>query len=234
MRKGFGIFVKIRSLALALATGLALIGSTSARASSGLLDFTVPAVNPGASISFAGGANPLVGTGITITDVEGVGTPLNDLVTKLITGGVLTFTSGNLTGSSPGEWDFGAGAPGGITIKGGIASLGIAGGSTLLTGQIESASVVASTGNFKVAISDFVNIVNPTLAAFYGNPSTGWSGNFNIGFSAPGTSPGTFTSTGVSSGDVITSIPEPSSFVLGCIALGTIGYGLRRRKVLGA
>jgi PEP-CTERM motif len=36
------------------------------------------------------------------------------------------------------------------------------------------------------------------------------------------------------SGTITTSVPEPSSLAIGCIALGTIGIGLRWRKARGA
>jgi hypothetical protein len=72
------------SLWAALAVGLMVVGSASARARTLTLDFDIPAVNLGASISYAGGAAPLIGTGITITDVNGLA----------ITGGDLSFTTG--------------------------------------------------------------------------------------------------------------------------------------------
>jgi hypothetical protein len=222
-----------------LAAALALLGSTSLRAAGPDLDFTVPSSNPGAAISYAGGANPLVGTGITITQVEGDSTPANNLVVQAITGGLLNFTTGNLTGSTATSWSFGAGPAGALTITGGIAGLGIAAGSTLLSGTIQSATVTSGGGNnFEVAISLFSNTVNSTLAAFYGlqGGSFPWSGNFNIGFqtSSAATPPGAFSTSpsgAVKSGDVITTpVPEPSTMAIaGLGAIGFIGFGLRRR-----
>ncbi len=181
---------------LALAAGLALGVGTPARAGS-TLDFTVPASNPGASISYAGGATDLVGTDITITQVQGLNTPMNNLVTEAITSGSLNFTSGAFTGNvGTNEWDFGAGAAGGITITGGISSLGIADGSTLLSGTIESAKAFVAAGTFKVGISAFFANVNDTLASSYGlSGGATWSGNFNITFNADGLAPDSFSST---------------------------------------
>jgi hypothetical protein len=129
-------------------------------------------------------------------------------------------------------WVFGAGPAGGITITGGMSTPSLPAGSTLLTGQIESATVTASSGDFKVAISSFVNSINPTLAAFFGVSATGWSGDFNLGFEASGAAPSRFTSSSVSSGDVITSAPEPTGLALGAIGLGSMLFAVhvQRRK----
>jgi hypothetical protein len=219
---------------IALAAGLALLGGSTAWAQT--LDFTVPAVNPGASISYDGSTD-LVGTGIRITDVTGESTPLNNLITQLITGGVLTFNTGKLTSftTSPATWSFGGGGANSILITGGMSTPSIPGGTTLLSGTVESATVTEGGGNFKVAVAAFFNTINSTLAGYYGVPTTGWSGNFNIGFNAAGTPPGAFSSTNVSSGDVITSVPEPSSLAIaGLGALGMIGVGLRRRTAVKA
>src|SRR5262245_13515132 len=60
------------------------------------LDFGIVAPTPG-TISYAGGANPLVGTGIEVDNVTGLGTPLNNGVTIGLVGFALNFTTGNLT-----------------------------------------------------------------------------------------------------------------------------------------
>jgi len=217
----------------ALAAGLALIGGTVAQAQPEL-DFTVPASNPSGSISYAGGSADLVGTGISISQVEGLGTPSNNNVTEAITSGILSFTSGASTGS----WTWGTGAAGSLTITGGMSTPSIPGGTQLVTGQIESVVVTASGNNFDVAIAVILNTVNSTLASYYGltgGSGTSYSGNFNIGFHATGSPPSSFSSYQVNSGDVITSpVPEPSTMAIaGLGALGMIGYGLRRRKALG-
>jgi hypothetical protein len=171
--------------------------------------------------------------------VQGRNTPSNNLAIQTITGGLLNFTTGNLTGSTPTTWTFGAGPSGAMTIAGGIAGLGIAAGTNLLSGTIQSATVTSGGGNnFNVAVSLFSNTVNATLAAFYGltGGSAPWSGNFNIGFttSSSATPPGAFSTSPnglVQSGDVTTSpVPEPSTMAIaGLGAIGFIGFGLRRR-----
>jgi hypothetical protein len=226
-----------RLLASAMVVILSTLGSEAARAQPAL-EFTVPAINAGASISYAGGSSDLVATGISISQVEGINTALDNLVIQAISGGVLHFTSGAFTSSvGTSEWIFGAGGSGSMTITGGISGLGLANGSTLLTGQIESVDVIASGSTFKVAISTFVDTVNSTLASAYGVPGgdTAWSGNLNFGFVATGLAPGPFSSSAVTSGNVVTSpvlASEPSSLMtVGLGALAMIGFGLGRRKL---
>ena len=44
------------------------------------LDFTIPAVNTGATVTYAGGAKPFNAMNITISNVEGIdGTPFNTI-----------------------------------------------------------------------------------------------------------------------------------------------------------
>jgi PEP-CTERM motif len=229
----------MKKMIFALAAALPMLGGTAARAQP-TLDFTVPASNPGASISYAGGATDLVGTGITITQVQGLDTPMSNLVIEAITSGALNFTSGAFTGNvGTSEWVFGAGPAGGLTITGGISSLGLANGSTLLSGTIESVSVIAAGSTFKVGIAAFLNTINSTLASHYGfqgGSGASWTGVYNIGFNAKGSAPGSFSSSSVQSGGVDTSpiVPEPSSLVIaGLGALGMIAFGLWRRKAVG-
>ncbi len=99
------------------------------------LDFTIPASNPGAVISYGGGADPLVGTKITVTDVTGVSTPDNNGTTFTCTKCVLAFTSG----AEDGPWSWGAG--GSITLTGTVDDGPDSVTGTLLSGTISSASV---------------------------------------------------------------------------------------------
>ena len=99
----------MRRGALFVATLILLGGMGQARAGS-MLDFNLDPVHPvGASISYAGGANPLVGSDLSVDSVFGLGTPLNDLSMLGLTGGLLNFQPGNLTGSDPDDWFFGGG-----------------------------------------------------------------------------------------------------------------------------
>jgi hypothetical protein len=221
----------------ALALVMALVGGTSARAQPSL-DFDVPLSTVGTSISYAGGAAPLVGSGIAVDFVTGSGTPLSDGVAAAIQGGTLSFTTGSSTGSDSNDWYFGAGPIGGLSITGGISSLGIAAGTTLLSGTISSASVQDVGNVFQVSVAVFFNTVNTTLANSYGLPggSFPWGGTFALvstGLTA--SPPSGFTVNRVDSGNVVTTVPEPSSLAIAGIgAAGLLGYGWRRRKTLGA
>src|SRR4051794_2429755 len=132
---------------LFVATLILLGGMGQARAGS-ILDFNLDAVHPaGASISYAGGANPLVGSNLSVDSVVGLGTPLNDLSMLSLTGGRLDFQTGNLTGSDAGHWFFGPG--GSITITT-TAPIVPGASNTLLSGTFTSAEVTVSSGDFKV------------------------------------------------------------------------------------
>ncbi|HMF84877.1 MAG TPA: hypothetical protein VK598_00840, partial [Nitrospiraceae bacterium] len=107
-----------------------------------LLDFNVAAPTTG-SISYAGGAAPLVGSGISVDTVVGLGTPLNDSVVLNCIGCTLDFT----TGASTGTWTWGGGAGSSITITGtvdldgnGVDAGDVTG--TFLTGSFSTATVL--------------------------------------------------------------------------------------------
>src|SRR5262245_42575645 len=70
-----------------------------------ILDFGVIAPTPG-TISYAGGASPLVGSGIQVDNVVGLSTPLNNGVLRNLFSAVLNFS----TGASNGPWSW-AGGP---------------------------------------------------------------------------------------------------------------------------
>jgi len=233
----------MKKMIFALAVGLALVEAPQLRAQPSL-DFGVVAPATG-SISYAGGTNPLVGTAIKVAQVGGINGTSNTNVLP-ITGGLLNFNTG--TSSGTGVWQWTGTSGNSFTITGSVAAQpadvppfpGTA-GPALLTGTILTASVI-QTGidTEKIAVTAFVNTVNATLANYVGlgNGSVPtWHGALNLSFFVPtGTVLGAqFTSTGLGSGDAITSpVPEPSSLAIaGLGALGLIGYGLRRRKAMG-
>lgn len=228
-----------------LAFGLALFANQAAQAIP-ILDFGVVAPNPPtASISYAGGASPLVGTGIVVDEVVGIDTPLNNGVVRALTSGLLTFTTGPLHTFIPGTgmplptpdlWEFKGGGP--ITISG-DDGLG-PGNRTLLSGTILAATVVAplAGGTFKVAVAAFFNTVDPVLAAYYGLPDEGerYTGTFNLQFNAVTQPDKSFTSSVVLSGDITTSpAPEPGTLALAGVAVvGGIVWRRRRGRSFDA
>jgi len=233
----------MRKMIFALAAGLALFGGTSAWAQA--LDFNVPGGT--GSFSYAGGATDLVVAGVGVATITPSGTPLHDGVSLPYSGlGTLAFTSGAYTtagvassgyvASSTTLWNFTGGGP--ITISGTLTTPADTG--TQLSGSITSASVQNVGGVLDLSVALFINSIDATLASYLGVPTNGWTGFLHIDFTPAtiNTNPATgtaFASTKAGSGDIVTTIPEPSSLAIaGLGALGMIGYGLRRRKALGA
>ena len=184
------------------------------------------------SISYAGGANPLLGTNIGVDIVVGLGTALNNHVVRSCISCVLNFTTGNLASSSATSWTFGAG--GSIVITGGVDldNDGDANdpgdvpvGTSLLAGTFTGNPVVLAFGNaFRVVGAGFVDVKNSVLAAFYGlegGPDVGYVGGLNLSFGTSAIPPNGFSSSELFSGDVINQpesggqqVPLPSSLLL--------------------
>src|SRR5713226_1236054 len=205
------------------------------------LDFSILVTSSnlaGGSISYAGGANPLVGTNIVVDSVTdkttGVTFDFGDGAFSCIpvgcvpTGpGLLNFT----TGANTGGWNFGAGGSISITAPcidfdaddagfcgDDTLASGALGANTFLLGSIDSASVNVSGGTFHVAIVLANDQKDVNLLALFGiTPPSGWNAGANISFdTASSVNTGdAFTSSSLSSGDVVnTPTPEPSSLLL--------------------
>jgi hypothetical protein len=217
----------------AILAGIAVAGlAPPARAQS--LDFELNVPGSG-TISYAGGAAPLIGSGIGSLDVTGLSTPANAGVKELIQGGVLDFTTGAHSSSTATSDNFSGG--GTVTLKGGVSSLGIAAGTTLLSGTFVNATVSTFIGNVALTVAVISDHVDATLAAFYGlpgGPTWPYSGGFNLTINLASGSVGNgagFSGSG-GSGDLQTfPLPEPGSLAMAGIGLFTLGaYRLRRRK----
>lgn len=198
---------------------ICLLMASTARAVS-ILDFDSPG---GGTISYVGGANPLVGTGISV-----------DLVSELpggpflvpCTGCLLNFTTGNLVAGNASQYTFDSG--GSITITGLVA--GMSGGSvTLLSGSFNGLTIMNAFGI--VGDSLFSDVKAPALLALFGLPNVPYSGNINMLFTATLTDPPSAFSTVPDGGDVVnTPTPEPGTLLLLSSGLGGFGYLVRRRR----
>jgi hypothetical protein len=243
-------------LALAAGLGLAVAvaagpGAAGARAA-GYISFDLDPQGGSGRVSYspqqAGGA--LVGSNLGVLDVKGVGTPLHDGTSITISQGALNFSTGMFSGTSPvvspttvgpvspasaalNQWDFAAG--GSMAITGGIAALGIAPGTPLLTGSFTGTTFVRPLpgSDLKVQGGALINVVNPVLAAYLGLPVGGsvqYVGGLSTLFAASSTAPGAFSSNGYSDGQVTTTpVPEPGALAVFTLAVGG-GLALLRRR----
>lgn len=205
-----------------------------------ILDFNLAPAATNGTVSYAGGLNPLVGNGLLVQTVTGLDSDANDDVTLTLSNGSLNFQTGSFRESVGSTWLFNSG--GQITIVGGIPSLGIADGTTLVTGSFINDPFVTDLGaaNYKVHGSSFISTTNAKVAQFFGfGPDLTWEGGMTLIFQAPGVPPNAFASTGFQSGNVnitATAVPEPSSLSLclgGAMGVGIV-YGVRRRRRLHA
>jgi hypothetical protein len=210
--KGKGFLVALLSLFLFVAPVQAI----------GILDFNMDANHPaGASISYAGGATPLIGVNISVDSVLGIGTPVNSGVTVPFVG-ILNFTSGNYTGGGATQWNFSGG--GSISVD--IPSIP----QNILSGTFTTARVEINPGGFRVVIGGFDDFKWDEITDFYGLPGGPYDGSINLSFLTTGTPPNAFTSSQVLSGDIINTpgkVPEPISLIL--LGSGLAGAGLVRR-----
>ena len=179
-----------------------------------VLDFDVPALDNPGTISYAGGASPLVGLGIAIDRIDAISTPLHTGETLGCVGCTLSFTTGSFIASGPDTWRFAGG--GSITITGSIPSLGIS-DATLLTGTFDSARVDALGDSLKLTGAFFRDAKDEMLLAHFGIPASSvFSGSFGINFIADGDPGDPFSSDLVLSGDVVNKlrVPEPGTAAL--------------------
>jgi hypothetical protein len=178
------------------------------------------------TVSFAGGAHPLVGTNLAVANVVALDAAGNQVGgMNACTNCFLNFTTGGFTGtgaSSP-TWDFAGG--GTIALTGDFP----AAGSTLFSGSFgtDGASVLWLSNSSKIVGGSFSDTKDPALLAFFGLTTAQWDGAFNIAVQAAGAPGDPFTSTRLYGSDISNSPapnPEPGTWVL----LGSGLIGLRR------
>jgi hypothetical protein len=210
-----------------LALALAVCGAFAISAQANYLDFFIGPMHPAdAKIYFDGGeTNPLVGFDINVMSVIGVDTASHHAVPLTISSGRLNFTTGNFTGSSSNTWNFGSG--GTFTITGGIAALGIADGTTLVTGNFDFATVYHGTAAFKLGFGDISDTKNEDLLEYYGFAADQvFEGLMNLSFiTLPVNPPDAFCSIVVGSGDLQNNpVPIPPAVLL--LSSGLLGLSL--------
>lgn len=232
--------MKTRLITMALLALTALVGTMVGAPT--IIDFASGAGTDSGTLSYAGGAAPLVGNNILIGDVTGISTPSNNGVTDTVTTGLLSFTTGDFSMLAGGIYSFGSG--GSITITGmgpGCTTVGGCGGNTpnttsgpnLLTGASVSGTF-NSNGTLNLSIINGSDTKDPLLVQFFGLPASipGWdfSGTIHAtGFTLSPT--GGFTANSSHSTDIQnTPVPEPASIILlGSVLVGITSLVHRRR-----
>lgn len=201
-------------------------------------DFAIEGPQTGASISYAGGANSLVGQGIIVTSVTAYyrdGTSAE----KAIGGGILSFTTGAFTGfsSSAGvsQWTFDAGNSS-IMLTGNVD--GVTGNNLMWGDAVQGVVVKLLPGDNKIAVVNltFQDNKNSELLGIFGFPEGNYEGNLNLSFRlkfTPSTTddPLAFMSSPVNTGNIVnTPVPIPgAAWLLGAGLIGLVG--IRRRML---
>jgi hypothetical protein len=177
-------------------------------------DFVAPTAG---MVAYPVSGGPLRGMGIQVDTLVGVATPLNDGVTRTCCQCTVDFTTGNLTGTTAFSWQYGSG--GAISLVGGVDLTGngscadagdVPTSTTLLSGAFTGTTEVLASGpTFKVVIGSFDDVKDDDMVGFYGLPTNVvYVGSTNLSFSAPGSPPSTFSSTGLFSGNMTNCAPE--------------------------
>ena len=155
---------------------------------------------------------------------------------ELVSIGQLSFTTGAQTSAEtttpPYTWDFGSG--GKLTITGGVPSLDIPSGSTLLTGTFTNGFLTWDApsspilGTFTGGLTDVTG--NATLLKALGAGVTTGSGASTVYLQMRRTGRDTLQGRVTSSSTTGTTVAEPASLALMGAGLLGIAFGVRRRQ----
>lgn len=225
----------MKRLALGLAMWIVLAGSGLIAES---INFGIGTTSVPGSITFHPSridSDPgVVATVPGVDTLFGTGTPLNPGTLNVL-GGVLTFTTGDLTGSDSLDWFFGGG--GTVSLSGCVDVIGSGvcaptdPQGTLLTGTFNSAQVTivpgpAGTGRtYKLITSSFLDTKSRALQfLFFPSPLSLFDGTFDISFRSNGANPlnpaNGLTSRQVLSGKVTNTPAVPESATLALLGTG--------------
>lgn len=214
------------------------IGLTTRSAVALTIDFIG---SSGGNISYLGGATFLTGTNLPIDSLFTI--PPGGSSTISITGGLMNFTTGAYLGGinlGGGAFLSTYGSGGGFGIIGGIPSLGIAAGTTLMTATFATNPTfqnlgVGGFGNVSGGLN--VTSLNSALAASFGLPSgpigsgTGAFSQLNLAINPVSLpfGPGIGFTASQSSANIVATISEPASLLLLGLGLLVIGFFGRQK-----
>lgn len=226
----------VRALLASASLATMLLAASTAHADP-VVNFNVKAAANTGSIGYNGGSASVLGKNIQLSSLGASGTPLNSGLPIALSGGLLNFTTGSFSGIQDSALVF---APGGsIKITGGVSSLGIGSGTTLVQGTIGSVQVGWGT----IVIQTFVSSLNGVVGAFFGLPtggigsnglgSTPYVGSINLSFKATTNGLTGFSVKPIGGRVAVTTTatptPEPTTLSLACAGVLIAGaYGWRK------
>jgi hypothetical protein len=204
-----------------------LLSATPALAIPALVFDTTPG-GAGGSLVYGGAGGPLVGTDIVFVDIASIDTPLNPGATLACSNCSLDFTTGNNTQEGPTQWVWAGG--GDFTLTGGVPALGIADGTTLLSGTFTTTPNtpgLASFGTSALFIALGTDTKNAVLAGFFGLGPNDWNfanteialGTFTLGVG------GAFSAV-PNQADIINTQAVPQAATSLLLGLGMLFLGL--------
>lgn len=213
---------------------VALFAGVAATPEAEAATITFDQVVQGGTITYGTVGGALVGTDILFDFLTAAGTGADGIYA--CSSCSLDFTSGTAFGDTDGPiYTFGGG--GSFVLTGGIPVMGIAAGSTLLSGTWSASptSVAVAAGSTITFSGIGTDEKHADLAAFLGIDPTTWqfaSSEFSLGAATvnpDGTFSGSITQADLQNRDV----PEPGALALLGLGLGLAGFISRRRQRAG-